>query len=343
LFLIAGLFIAFQWSNGVESTGSIPSVQVAGVVDVYFSRPQDPLSGTYQGGPDEALVEALDNAQFSIDMAIYHLNLWSIRDALIRAEKRGIDVRVIVDDAHADETEVVSLEQAGIKVLSDRSRHLMHHKFVVVDRLEVWTGSMNLTINGAYRNDNNLLRIRAREIAENFLREFEEMFIQKRFGAASLADTPHQSIRLEGIEIETYFSPDDGAVYKIVELVNRANKRIDLLAFTITSDPISNALLRAAERGIEIRGVVEESQSRAMGSDVAALRPAGLDVRLDGNLNLMHHKVMIIDSELVLLGSYNFTRSAEEKNDENTIIVYDPALAEQFLIEFERLFASADA
>lgn len=343
LLLIAGLFIAFQWSNGVESPGSLPSAQVSGVSEVFFSRPQDPLSGTYQGGPDEALVEALDKAQFSIDMAIYHLNLWSIRDALIRAEKRGIEVRVIVDDAHSDETEVVALERAGIKVLTDHGRHLMHHKFVVVDRLEVWTGSMNLTINGAYRNDNNLLRIRGREIAENFLREFEEMFIQKRFGAASLSDTPHQSVRLEGIGIETYFSPDDGAVYKIVELINGANKRIDLLAFTITSDPISNALMRAAERGVEIRGIVEESQSRAMGSDVAALRAAGLDVRLDGNLNLMHHKVMIIDSGLVLLGSYNFTRSAEEKNDENTIIIYDPALAEQFLIEFERLFASADA
>jgi phosphatidylserine/phosphatidylglycerophosphate/cardiolipin synthase-like enzyme len=217
----------------------------------------------------------------------------------------------------------------------------MHHKFVVLDRVEVWTGSMNLTINGAYRNDNNLLRIRSREIAENYLREFEEMYIQKRFGSASLSDTPHPSVNLEGIEIETYFSPDDGVIYKIIDLINGASHSLDLLAFAITSDPISNAFLAAEQRDIEVRGVVEASQISGMGSDVSTLRAAGMDIRLDGNSNLMHHKVLIIDSRIVLLGSYNFTRSAEEKNDENTLIVYDPALAEQFLIEFDRLYTSA--
>jgi phosphatidylserine/phosphatidylglycerophosphate/cardiolipin synthase-like enzyme len=341
LILITTLFLVFSQSP-IEAINDHPQLNPSSDTwDVFFSEPTDPLAGTYKGGPDTVLVDALDNAQFSIDMAIYHLNLWSVRDALIRAENRGIDVRVIVDDVHAGETEVVALRNAGIEVLSDRSQHLMHHKFVLVDRIEVWTGSMNLTVNGAYRNDNNLLRIRVREIADNYLREFEEMFIQKRFGSASLSDTPHRRTEWEGIELETYFSPDDGVVYRIVDLINGAKEKIDLLAFAITSDPISNALLRAAERGIEIRGVVEESQSRGMGSDFSTLIAAGLDVRLDGNRNLMHHKVMIVDSRIVLLGSYNFTRSAEEKNDENTIIVYDPALAEQFLIEFERLYESA--
>ena len=55
----------------------------------------------------------------------------------------------------------------------------------------------------------------------------------------------------------------------------------------------------------------------------------------------MHHKVIIIDSKIVILGSYNFTRSAEDKNDENTIIVHDPTFAGQFLIEFERLYEQA--
>jgi phosphatidylserine/phosphatidylglycerophosphate/cardiolipin synthase-like enzyme len=299
------------------------------------------MSGTYRGGPDSSLIDAIDDAQFSIDMAIYHLNLWSVRDALIRANKRGVDVRVVVDDLHVGETEVEELEREGIVVMSDRSRNLMHHKFVVVDRIEVWTGSMNLTVNGVYRNDNNLLRIRSREIADNYLREFEEMYVQKRFGPASLSDTPQPNVDLEGIEIETYFSPDDGIVYKIVDLINGASKRLDLLAFTITSDPISNAILAAERRGIEVRGVVEASQISVMGSDVSSLRAAGLDIRLDGNPNLMHHKVLIIDSRIVLLGSYNFTRSAEENNDENTLILYDPALAAQFLIEFDRLYRSA--
>ncbi len=54
-------------------------------IDLYFSNPDDPTAGSYRGGPDEALADAIRNAEFSVDAAIYHLNLWSIRDALIAA------------------------------------------------------------------------------------------------------------------------------------------------------------------------------------------------------------------------------------------------------------------
>lgn len=313
----------------------------SGFWDVYFSSPQDPRSSTYRGGPDSALVDTLDEAQFSIDVAVYHLNLWSVRDALIRADNRGVDVRVVIDDGYADETEIQELERAGIPVLTDQSPNLMHHKFIIVDRLEVWTGSMNLTVNGAYRNDNNLVRIRSREIADNYLREYEEMYIQKRFGASSLSDTPHPSVMVDGTQVETYFSPEDAIEHRIVDLIHNATKTVDLLAFTFTSDPIREALLEAQQRNIEIRGVVEASQTNAAGSDILDLRAWGLDIRLDRNPNLMHHKLIVIDSRIVIFGSYNFTRSAEEKNDENVIIVHDPALAERFLIEFERLYTSA--
>lgn len=341
LFVILGLFIAFQRSPTAPPIESPLQTTVSGAYQIYFSRPQDPLSGTYKGGPDVNLVEAMDNAQFSIDIAIYHLNLWSVRDALIRANRRGVDVRVVVDDVHSDETEIAALEREGIEVVSDRGPHLMHHKFVLIDRIEVWTGSMNLTVDGVYRNNNNLLRVRSRDVAENYLREFEEMFIQKRFGSSSLADTPNPSVTLAGIKFEIYFSPDDGVQDRVLDLINGANREVTLLAFAITSDPISNALLNAVDREVEVRGVVESSQIRIMGSDVSMLLDGGVDLRFDKNYNLMHHKVVIIDSSIVLLGSYNFTRSAEEDNDENLLIIHDPALAEQFLIEFERLFTAA--
>lgn len=313
----------------------------SGFWEVFFSSPQDPGSGTYRGGPDSALVDTLDEAQFSIDVAVYHLNLWSVRDALIRADNRGIDVRVVIDDAYASETEIQEVENAGIPVRTDQGSNLMHHKFIIVDRLEVWTGSMNLTVNGAYRNDNNMVRIRSREIADNYLREFEEMYIQKRFGSSSLSDTPYPSVMIGGTQVETYFSPEDAIEHRIVDLIHNATETVDLLAFTFTSDPIREALLEAHQRNIDIRGVSEASQTSAAGSDILDLRARGLKIRLDRNPNLMHHKLILIDSRIVILGSYNFTRSAEEKNDENVIIMHDPALAERFLIEFERLYTSA--
>ena len=79
-----------------------------------------------------------------------------------------------------------------------------------------------------------------------------------------------------------------------------------------------------------------------MGGEYEHLLNAGLDVRLDGNPRNMHHKVIIIDGQIVVTGSYNFSASAEERNDENTLILHNPDIAAQFLAEFQRVYAAAE-
>ena len=114
------------------------------------------------------------------------------------------------------------------------------------------------------------------------------------------------------------------------------------MAFSFTSDDIAQALKDSANRGVIVSGVFEESQYHSnTGTEYDNLRATGLDVRLDGNERNMHHKVFIVDGEVVITGSYNFSRSAEERNDENTLIIYSPELAAQYLAEFERVFAKA--
>jgi phosphatidylserine/phosphatidylglycerophosphate/cardiolipin synthase-like enzyme len=283
----------------------------------------------------------MDAAQFSIDMAMYHLDLWSVRDALIYAHRRGVEVRVVTDSAYKDELEIKSLQEAGIVVVEDHRPSLMHHKFVVIDRSEVWTGSMNMTVNGAYRNDNNLFRIKSKEVVENFVREFEEMFGGDIFGASSLPDTPYPIIQIDGKVVEVYFSPEDAVLNRILEMLRDTDVSVEILAYSFTADIIGETLLDLHKAGVAVRGVVEGSQISATGSEAPRLRQAGLDIRLDGNSANMHHKVILLDHEIVIFGSYNFTRSAEEKNDENVLIIHDPALASQFLLEFERIYQSA--
>jgi phosphatidylserine/phosphatidylglycerophosphate/cardiolipin synthase-like enzyme len=87
---------------------------------------------------------------------------------------------------------------------------------------------------------------------------------------------------------------------------------------------------------------MEADQVKAnQGTEYDPLSQAGIDVRLDGNPDEMHHKVFIIDGEIVVLGSYNFSASAETSNDENMLIIYSPDLAGQFLQEFQRVYAGA--
>jgi phosphatidylserine/phosphatidylglycerophosphate/cardiolipin synthase-like enzyme len=342
LFLILGAFVAFQFFESrdrqqVESLGA----EVPQSVEVFFSTPWDPASATLRGGPDAQLAAAIDAARYSVDVAIYNLDLWSLRDALIKAHQRGVTVRLVVESDHAEEPEIEALASSGIPVHEDQRDSLMHHKFTVIDGFEVWTGSMNYSLNGAYRHDNNLLRMRSAEVGANYTREFEEMFHEDRFGGLSRADTPFPQSTLDGHEVRVFFSPDDSVASHLVDVLNEAQDSIDMLAFTLTSDPIAEALLQAAEGGVRVRVVVERDQAGNAGSDVDRLKQAGVDLRLDGNPNRMHHKVIVVDKSLVATGSYNFSRSAEDFNDENMIIIYSEALAADYLVEFNRIYTLA--
>ncbi|MEN8172824.1 MAG: phospholipase D-like domain-containing protein [Chloroflexota bacterium] len=309
---------------------------------IYFSNPDSPTAFTYRGGPDDKLATAIREARFSVDAAIYHINLWSIRDALIAAHNAGVTVRVVAETKNMDETEIQELRQAGIPIVEDHRESFMHNKFMVIDNHEVWTSSMNFTVNGAYKNDNNLLRIRSSKLAENYTTEFNEMFEQGMFGDHAIANTPHPSITLDGSQVETYFSPDDGAAARIVRLIQNAQTSVSFMAFSFTSDQIAAALLERAENGVNIVGVFDESQYYSnAGTEFDNLYDAGLAVYLDQNIYNMHHKVIIIDRKIVITGSYNFSYSAEQRNDENVLIIHNAQAAESYLDEFERVLAKA--
>jgi phosphatidylserine/phosphatidylglycerophosphate/cardiolipin synthase-like enzyme len=317
----------------------VPLEAVPGWIEVYFTDPGGPDSNSLRGGPDRALAEAIDSARLSVDMAIYELNLWSLRDALLRAHRRGLVVRVVTESDTSDSPEIEALKQALIPVLGDRREGLMHDKFVIIDRSQVWTGSMNFTLNGAYHNDNNLIQVRSTRLAENYLVEFDEMFVADLFGPASIANTPDPRFRLDNTGLEIYFSPDDGTASRLVDLIRAAQTEIHFLAYSFTSDEIAQALIERAEAGVVITGIMDASQVNSNpGTEFERLQTAGVDVRLDGNPDKMHHKVLLIDREIVITGSYNFSASAENNNDENTLVIYSTPLARRFLAEFQRIF-----
>jgi len=113
---------------------------------VYFTEPDSAKASTLRDGPDVALAEAIHRARLSVELAADSLDLWSLREALLAAHRRGVDVRVVIETDNLASEEVQELIENGIPVRDDRSEGLMHNKFVIIDRLEVWTGSMNLMI-----------------------------------------------------------------------------------------------------------------------------------------------------------------------------------------------------
>ena len=101
-------------------------------------------------------------------------------------------------------------------------------------------------------------------------------------------------------------------------------------------------MVRRAQRGVKVSGVFDKGQSRAnIGTEYDKLREAGLDVRLDGNKNKMHHKVIIVDEQVVITGSYNFSVNADRINDENLLVIHNRDIARQYLEEFERVYSQS--
>lgn len=326
--------------NHVEGIASDESVSP--LIEVFFTC--GGRKNCEPGGVLTGLLNSIESAETSIDIAMYNLNLTAIADALVAASRRGVKVRLVTDDSDIDGEAMQRVDKASIPVISrTKGDGLMHDKFVIVDGKEVWTGSLNLTWSGVYSDNNHLVRITSQKLAVDYENEFEEMFLDKRFGSESRSDTPYTRMIVgRRIPLEVYFSPDDHVESRLLELIEGARTSVDVLALTFTLDSLSNALIAAANRGVQVRGVFEEGNALVdTGSDYYALRKAGLDVLLDGNPGLMHHKVMIIDSETVVFGSYNFTASAERRNDENIVIVVDTELAGQFQAEFESIYSIA--
>ncbi len=313
---------------------------------LYFTDPDATAdSDNPAGGIPDIVAATFAMAQKTIDVAIYDFDLPVLAEALIAAAQRGVRVRVVTDTDAMEEETIQSLIEAGIPVVDDQRSAIMHDKFVVMDGVTVWTGSMNFTRNDAYRNNNNFIEITSTRLAQNYTTEFEEMFTQREFGPGADVPTPNAAFTINETVVENYFSPDDGVAAHILDALNAARSSIYFMAFSFTRADFADALIERANAGVTVQGVFETRQIAA-GGDTAwnALTAAGLAnlrVRQDGNPYVLHSKVFIIDQQIVVTGSYNFSRNAEENNDENVLILHSPEIAGAYFAEWQKVWAQA--
>lgn len=312
--------------------------------EIYFTNPDCGPEESRRGGLDETVAEDLRAAELQVDVAAYELDAEPIVEALVELAERGIRVRLVTDSDNATLPEFGRLRRAGIQVVEDNRSALMHNKFIVIDGRFVWTGSMNLTSNGAYCNNNNFVRFDSPELAANYRAEMDEMYNEALFGPRSPVNTPNEKISFNNVLVENYFAPETKLAPVIAQAVGAAQSEILFMAFAFTHEDIGEAVLERAENTIAVRGVFETTGSNTAFSYFPPMQTAGLDhlqVRQDGNSRMMHHKVIIIDRRVVIFGSFNFTDSANDSNDENIIIVHDPTFTGFFVEEFETVWNEA--
>lgn len=182
------------------------------------------------------------------------------------------------------------------------------------------------------------LRNQAFDIARRHLEEAPDDFritmgwLEKIVKALDISDS--QSMQ----KPSAYFSPGDSCRNKLLDLMATAKSTIDICVFTISDNQLTQAIIKAAKRGVMVRIITDNHKSEDLGSDVQWLLDEGINLCMDHSAYHMHHKFMIVDQTILANGSFNWTRSASERNEENILVIAEEGLIAEYQREFDQLW-----
>jgi phosphatidylserine/phosphatidylglycerophosphate/cardiolipin synthase-like enzyme len=145
----------------------------------------------------------------------------------------------------------------------------------------------------------------------------------------NLVRPPNSTENLPAMEV--YFSPRGGCTEAVVAEIDRTRSSILVQAYSFTSAPIAEALVEAHRRGVQVSVVLDRSQESEKYSSADFLLHAGIATLVDEHHAIAHNKVMVLDSQTVITGSFNFTKAAEENNAENLLVIRDERIAELYI------------
>jgi phosphatidylserine/phosphatidylglycerophosphate/cardiolipin synthase-like enzyme len=332
-----------------------------GEIKIFFNHSIDnqfvgnkPASGTSDMECLSEILNRINNAQQTIDVAVYNNNRTDITNALKNAKTRGVQVRYIAASA----TQNSALTPApAFPVVYGNTDYLMHNKFMIVDAdlvNDAWvmTGSMNWTTSNITNDYNNMLMIQDQALAKAYRIEFNEMWgstvetpnaANQKFSNDKTNNTPHQFV-IGGIPVECWFSPSDQVTDQIVNTLNTANSSVDFGLLTFTKNEPSDVLVsKFTNSNVTVRGLIENINDS--GSEFAYLQSKGISVADHYLQYQMHHKYAVIDplqpnsNPTVWTGSHNWTFTAETYNDENSLVIHDSDIARLYRAEFEARIA----
>ena len=297
--------------------------------------------------PDKALIRFFKGATGTLDVCVFDINEGSVVTALVQAVRSGVQVRIVTETDNTQSAgnpakvhpAIQQLQAAGIVIKSDHRPPFMHHKFVVADQKAVWFGSMNFTVDSMFRDNNNCLLVRSPELAADFEAEFNRLYVEGLFGPNPHA-IPYPAVQVGDVSIEPYFSPEGGAKQAILAELAKAKYAIRFMAFSFTDSDMGNILLSKFRAGLQVEGVFDDCliDWYSLFNKFHGILPC----YRDGNQAIFHHKVLIIDDDTVITGSFNFSHNAEKHNNEDCVVLRSKEIAGLYIQEYERVRYAAE-
>jgi phosphatidylserine/phosphatidylglycerophosphate/cardiolipin synthase-like enzyme len=300
------------------------------------------------GAPDnlrEVIINFIDNAKSKLDIAVQELDCLDIAKAIINARQKGVTVRLVlegdyltVDKAVTDPFQLMGKNETNrqihdailrskINVKSDFNPKIFHQKFIVRDGSALLTGSTNFTDTGTSTNLNHVITISSRRIANIYAKEFKEI-MQGHFGKLNEGHDPiPDDVIVSDVPIRVLFAPDHAPEMEIMKQMLKASSRIDFAIFTFSkSSGIDDTMIALRKSKIKVRGIMDAQMANQQWAATRPLKENGVRlyvIKKDGDVRKLHHKLMVIDRQVVIAGSFNYTGPANLFNDENIIILGD--------------------
>ena len=329
----------------------------------YDGECQGLVPSNKQGAMAKALESFMQKTQESLQLAIYgiHNQDWFLR-LLSKLADQGLPIRAVVDQSDGASNEwipdnftyrdtyqlpkaigenhvVPDSNQDG----SPRVGTIMHNKFLVRDRQAIWFASANIshTCLGSEYNANNALIIESAQVAQFFEDEFRQMYSQRRFSSQKAQNGQQKGIRFsDQSTLEVFFAPQDAPlVTAVVPAIEASKEEIAIAMFYLTDKNIEKALIRAHERGVSVRVLLDATAAAHPSSIHRSLRSAGIRVLVENMGGKMHMKTAVIDGRHLLIGSMNWTKSGDRSNDESLIVIKNhPKLAGESLQYMQQLW-----
>ena len=311
------------------------------------------------GGPDDLDVVIRDfiaGATDTLLIAVQELDSRVIAEAILAAKARKVSVQIILEGDYLLEDPPLAdpwsttgdnehnrvihsaLLRAGVDLVTDLNPKIFHQKFIVRDpgapTSGVLTGSANFTLTdtgtntaGGGNNLNHLLLLRGQTAAGLYQREFERLR-SGTFGELRERREPRpREFRLGGLRVKPVFAPHQGPEMEIMKQMLKAEHRVDFAMFTFAqSSGIDDTMFWLLKAGIPVRGVLDRGQGSQAWAATGPLKTRGAQLyeNTPGNgVRKVHHKLMVVDEQLVIVGSFNYTSPAAMLNDENIVVVGD--------------------
>lgn len=366
--IAAEITMVYEGDTTIEKVTFATRSRSTGEMKVYFNHSVNVSVSQIQNAVNinnkipDTLAAYINRCEETLDIAIYNATDITLTapviSAINAAHNRGVRVRIVYESTSTNSLlNALNPAIATLPGTTGFAYGLMHNKFVVFDanhsdpnKPYILTGSTNWTTAQLSGTDlNNVIIIQDQALALAYQIEFEEMWgsngnlpnaSNAKFGPDKTDNTPH-NFNINGVPVELYFSPSDGTNQRIIDNILFATHDVNVATMLITRSDIRQAITTKYDSGIQKTHVTLSTQNPT-GNEFPAIQshlPAGQAMQYTAS-GTLHHKFMVVDNDpssaapRVLTGSHNWSTSAETRNDENTLIIHDRNIANQYYQAF---------